>query len=134
MMFMTFMLDGLPFELASHKVTCIVMVIVRRVGITVDAKAIVVFFLIGIIVTVYTDGACLYNGMANAQSGARVWFGPNHAKNQAIKIPGTRQSNQVGEVVVIIAALTAVPLNQPLKIVTDSKYAIDGLTTHLGRW
>ena len=85
-------------------------------------------------IKVYTDGACLNNGMANAQSGAGVWFGPNHEKNQAIKIPGMRQSNQVGEVVAIIAALTAVPLNQPLKIVTDSKYAINGLTTHLGRW
>ena len=85
-------------------------------------------------IKVYTDGTCLYNGMANAQSGARVWFGPNHANNQVIKISGMRQSNQVGEVVAIIAALTTVPLNQPLKIVTDSKYAIDGLTTHLGCW
>ena len=83
---------------------------------------------------VYTDRACYDNGKANAQSGSGVWFGPNHDMNRAIRIPGPSQSNQVGEIVAIIAAAEAVPINQPLKMITDSKYAIDGLTTHLGTW
>ena len=37
----------------------------------------------------------------------------------------------------MIAVLTAIemtPKNQPLKIITDSRYAIEGLTTHLRTW
>jgi ribonuclease HI len=85
-------------------------------------------------ITIYTDGACNRNGKANAQSGSGVWFGPDHEMNMAIRVPGSQQSNQVGELVAIIAAIEKIPLNQLLKIITDSKYAIDGLTTHLGKW
>ena len=85
-------------------------------------------------VRIYTDGACLNNGKANARCGSGVWFGPNHEKNKAIRVPGNLQSNQVGELVAIIAATEATPINQPLVIVTDSRYAIEGLTTHLGIW
>ena len=85
-------------------------------------------------VTIYTDGACLKNGKADARCGSGIWFGPNHHKNRAIRIPGNLQSNQVGEVAAIIAAIEAVPGCCPLKIVSDSKYAIEGLTTHLRAW
>ena len=40
----------------------------------------------------------------------------------------------MGELGAIIAAIEAVPINQPLKIVSDSRYAIDGLTENLRRW
>jgi ribonuclease HI len=83
---------------------------------------------------IYTDGACINNGKANARCGSGIWFGPNHRENKAIRVPGNLQSNQVGELVAIIAATDATPLNQPLVIVTDSRYAIEGLTTHLGTW
>ena len=82
----------------------------------------------------YTDGACFNNGKANARSGSGVWFGPNSDMNRAIRNQGTTQSNQVGELIAIIAAVESVPICQPLKIITDSRYAIDGLTTHLGTW
>jgi ribonuclease HI/exonuclease III len=85
-------------------------------------------------ISVYTDGACLNNGMENAQCGSGIWIGPNHEQNRSLRVPGKQQSNQVGEVAAVIAALEAVPRNQPLKIVTDSKYTIDGLTTHLSTW
>ena len=42
--------------------------------------------------------------------------------------------NQVGEIAAIIAVAEAVPPSWPLKIHTDSKYIIDGLTTHLSIW
>lgn len=74
------------------------------------------------------------NGKENAKCGAGVWFGPDHSLNKAIRIPGQEQSNQIGELGAIIAAVDAVPLNQPLKIISDSRYAIDGLTDNLGRW
>ena len=82
----------------------------------------------------YTDGACINNGKENAQCGAGIWFGPGHELNKAIRIPGSEQSNQVGELGAIIAAIEAVPINQPLKIISDSRYAIEGLTENLPRW
>jgi ribonuclease HI len=85
-------------------------------------------------VTVYTDGACIRNGKLNAQCGSGVWFGPDHEKNNALRPPGPHQSNQVGEIAAIIAALDSVPKFWPLKIISDSKYAINGLTTHLHTW
>jgi len=86
------------------------------------------------LIEVFTDGACYHNGKLNTRSGSRVWYGPNNKRNLAIRVPGNSQSNQVGEVVVIIAVVNATPPFQPLAISTDSKYVINGLTTHLGQW
>ena len=85
-------------------------------------------------IEVYTDGACINNGKKNARSGSGIWFGQNNPRNSAIKIPGNNQSNQVGETVAIIQAVTATPTFCPLRIVSDSKYAINGLTTNLSHW
>ena len=85
-------------------------------------------------VTVYTDGACLNNGKTNARCGSSVWFGPNDPRNMAIRVPGDEQSNQIGELAAVIAAVNATPTYQPLKIISDSKYVINGLTTHLESW
>ena len=85
-------------------------------------------------ITIYTDGACINNGKANARCGSGVWFGPNDPRNLAIRIPGDDQSNQVGELAAVIAAVEATPTYQPLKIISDSKYVIEGLTTNLESW
>lgn len=55
-------------------------------------------------------------------------------KNTAIRIPGPKQSNQIGELAVVIEATSSVPTFYPLTIITDSRYVIDGLTKHLGQW
>jgi len=85
-------------------------------------------------VMVYTDGACMNNGKRNTRCGSGVWFGQDDPRNKAIQIPGDSQSNQVGEVAAVIATLEIVPPYQPAKIITDSKYVIEGLTTHLESW
>ena len=36
--------------------------------------------------------------------------------------------------IAVITAIEIAPKNQPLKIITDSKYTIEGLTTHLKAW
>jgi ribonuclease HI len=36
--------------------------------------------------------------------------------------------------VAIIVAVASIPLSQPLEIVSNSKYVIEGLTTHLQTW
>lgn len=83
---------------------------------------------------VYTDGACTNNGKANARCGSGVWIAPDHHGNKAIRVPGDKQSNQIGEITAAIAAIESIPSSWPLKIVTDSKYLIEGLTTHLKPW
>ena len=85
-------------------------------------------------VSVYTDGACWNNGKSNARCGSGIWFSPNHQRNEAIRVPGPSQSNQVGETVAVIGAISAVPTFYPLTIISDSKYVIDGLTLHLKEW
>ena len=85
-------------------------------------------------VTIYTDGACFNNGKENAQCGSGIWIGPGHHQNKAIRLPGPDQSNQAGEIAAIILAANAAPPSSPLKIITDSRYVINGLTNHLKDW
>ena len=85
-------------------------------------------------IKVYTDGACMDNGKANARCRAGVWFGPEDPRNLAIRIPGNQQSNQVGEVAAILAAIKKAQHFSPLEIITDSRYAKEGLTMNLQHW
>ena len=86
------------------------------------------------VITVYTDGACINNSKKNARCGSGVWFGQDDPRNCTLRIPGDAQSNQIGEIAAVIAAMEVIPPYQPVKIYTDSKYVIEGLTTHLGNW
>ena len=85
-------------------------------------------------IEIFTDGACFNNGKLNARCGGGIWFGQNDHRNRAIRTPGKHHSNQIGELTAIIAAIQAMPNFIPIKIVTDSTYAIKGLTTHLPTW
>ena len=85
-------------------------------------------------ITVYTDGSCINNGKENAISGSGVWFEEDSEHNMALRVPGTEHSNQIGEIVAVVAALEKTPNFVPLKIRTDSKYVIEGLTKHLTNW
>jgi len=85
-------------------------------------------------ITVYMDGACMKNGKKNARCGSGIWFDHEDPRNKAVRIPRGTQSNQVGEIAAIIIALETVPPYQPIKILTDSMYVIEGLTTYLETW
>jgi ribonuclease HI len=73
----------------------------------------------------------MFNGKANATCGSRIWYGPDHRSNKALRIPGPAQSNQVGKLAAVIVAAETTP---NFSIVTDSKYVIEGLTKHLPVW
>lgn len=47
-------------------------------------------------ITVYTDGSCLEGGTVTARAGAGIWFGPNDPRNASLRVPGAKQTNQVG--------------------------------------
>ncbi|KAG2748918.1 ribonuclease H-like protein, partial [Suillus brevipes Sb2] len=84
--------------------------------------------------TIFTDGSCTNNGKQNAKCGGGIWVAENHPMNRNISMPGTHHSNQIGELVAVLVALqTANPLT-PVKIITDSKYVINGLNFHLDNW
>jgi ribonuclease HI len=86
-------------------------------------------------VTAYTDGSAIDNETDNVKAGAGVYFGENDPRNMAIRVlRALGPSNQVGELLAIKEAVEAVPPDAPLKIFSDSKYAIDGLTKNLQRW
>jgi ribonuclease HI len=84
--------------------------------------------------TVYTDGSYINNGTAEAKAGSGVWFGENDPRNAAIRVPGNDQSNQIGELMAILHAVKTAPRNTPLRIRSDSKFAIEGLTKHARSW
>jgi len=85
-------------------------------------------------IKVYTDGVSLNNGKWNTHCSSRVWFASDNPQNKAIRVPRRNQSNQVGELAMIIATILAVPPFCPLAITTNSKYSINGLTTYLQVW
>ncbi|KAJ7101781.1 hypothetical protein C8R44DRAFT_641334 [Mycena epipterygia] len=86
-------------------------------------------------IIVYTDGSAINNESDAVQAGAGVYFGDSDARNLSIRIPSMLgPSNQVGELVAVKEAVESAPLDVPLKIYSDSKYVIEGLTKNLRRW
>ena len=83
---------------------------------------------------VYTDGACMKNGKRNTACGGRIWIDGDHPLNKALKVPGVRHSNQIGEIAAVIVAAESLPNYCKLKVLTDSRYVIEGLTEHLEKW
>lgn len=84
--------------------------------------------------TVFTDGSCVNNGKQNAKCGGGIWITEDHPLNRTISMPGTHHSNQIGELIAVLVALQSINPQTPIKFITDSKYVINGLTTHLSSW
>jgi ribonuclease HI len=55
-------------------------------------------------------------------------------RNVSEALPGARQTNQRAELTAIIRALDVVPRNRDVTIVTDSRYAIDCVTSWCITW
>ncbi|KAH9051854.1 ribonuclease H-like protein [Lactarius vividus] len=80
------------------------------------------------------DGLCTNNGKLDTICGCRIWICADHPLNHALKVLRPLQSNQVGELAAIIAAMHSIPNYCQLMLITDSKYMIKGLTKHLVEW
>jgi ribonuclease HI len=82
---------------------------------------------------VYTDGACVGNGKANAIAGIGVYFGNDDIRNVSRRIEG-KQSNNTAELGAIIQAFDLIKKDiskgKRVTIVSDSKYAIGCVTTY----
>ena len=84
-------------------------------------------------INVYTDGACVNNGKADARAGYGVFFGEQDDRNVSERYKGP-QTNNVAELLAIIRALTIlkyeIETGRRVVIYSDSRYAIRCCTTY----
>lgn len=84
-------------------------------------------------VTVYTDGSCTDQGKTTASAGSGIWFGQGNGQNQSMRVPGPEQTNQIAELFTVLQATKMMRPDVKLKIMSDSRYTINGLTKNLGK-
>jgi ribonuclease HI len=76
---------------------------------------------------VYTDGACINNGKANAVAGIGIYFGENDPRNVSQRVVG-KQSNNTGELGAFLVLYDIIKddiiLGKKINIVSDSTYAM----------
>lgn len=86
------------------------------------------------ITLVYTDGSCDKNGKADTRAGGGVWYGNDDPLNSAIRVSkDLPQTNNTGEMLAIYHAAKNAPSDTTLCIISDSKWAIQALTTNLAK-
>lgn len=104
---------------------------------------------------IYTDGSSLENGRRAATAGVGVYFGPGDSRcvlflwylllnsitdtiipsrNVSEPLKGHRQTNQRAELTAILRALDISPRHRDVTIFTDSRYAIDCVTSWCFKW
>ncbi|KAG2037249.1 hypothetical protein BDR03DRAFT_864415 [Suillus americanus] len=71
-------------------------------------------------IEIFTDGSCLNNGKENARCGSGIWLGENNNQNKALRVPGSPQSNQAGELAAILLGIQTISPLTPAVIITDS--------------
>jgi len=76
---------------------------------------------------VYTDGACINNGKADAIAGIGIYFGDNDSRNVSERIEG-KQTNNTAELKAIIKVFSLISeeikSGKKIVIMTDSTYSI----------
>ncbi|WFD44837.1 ribonuclease H [Malassezia psittaci] len=87
--------------------------------------------------TVYTDGSSRGNGRVGAVAGYGVyWANPKyHHLNLAKRLSGPIQTNNRAELTAILRAIETCPEpDTPLRIFTDSQYAMNAVTKWIPNW
>ena len=85
---------------------------------------------------VFTDGACLHNGLADAKAGVGVWWGHRHPLNFAGRVIGTKQTNNVAEIQAALKAISQAEEEGLRKLVihTDSMFLVNCATKWINIW
>ncbi len=79
--------------------------------------------------TMATDGSCLMNGDKRARAGAGVFVEQAHELNQCIRLPSEiEQTNQTGEIVATLMAVSVVDERTRILQETDSQTTMDSIT------
>jgi ribonuclease HI len=93
-------------------------------------------------IKIWIDGACSNNGSPNAKAGYGVYFAGSESdeRNVSERLLGEKQTNQRAELMASICAIEKVlstenpSQNLAVKIFSDSKYVIDGITVWVHSW
>jgi ribonuclease HI len=93
-------------------------------------------------IKIWIDGACSNNGQPNAKAGYGVYFAGSVSdeRNVSERLLGEKQTNQRAELMASISALEKViateksSQNLAVKIYSDSKYVVDGITIWSHNW
>ncbi|KAF3060193.1 Ribonuclease H [Trichoderma lentiforme] len=86
------------------------------------------------VLDVWTDGSSLANGTAGSRAGLGVYFGDKDPRNLAERLPGEPQTNQRAELMAMQRALEIAPLEQHVRIHSDSQYSIKCVTEWAVGW
>ncbi|KOS22114.1 Ribonuclease H [Escovopsis weberi] len=86
------------------------------------------------ILDIYTDGSSLANGKAGSRAGLGVYFGDGDARNVSERLQGEPQTNQRAELMAMFRALEIAPLEQTVRIFSDSQYSIKCVTEWAAGW
>ena len=70
--------------------------------------------------TLYTDGACLEGNTSRARAHAGTFCLEDGTKNHALRIPVPSQTNQRGELMAIVKALSIIPKGDELTFIMES--------------
>jgi len=84
--------------------------------------------------TIYTDGSWIPGQDNEGCAGSGVWFGDNDVRNTTICIHEPDSTNQRAELIAIRYALHFCVNVSDIKILTDSQYSINCITTWSQRW
>ncbi len=81
-------------------------------------------------VTIYTDGACKGN------PGPGGWGAVLTSNGKTLELSGGEfyTTNNVMELTAAIKALEALTKPRPVRLITDSKYIVEGMTVYLEDW
>jgi hypothetical protein len=85
------------------------------------------------LITVYTDGSCKDNRFENTCAGSSIFFGHKHPKREHYDCQTINQSNQAAEILAAVEAMRIVGDKSDIRVLSDSKYVHDNLTTNLER-
>lgn len=84
--------------------------------------------------TVYTGDTCTDNGSRGAQAGCGVWHKEDDPRNIGERVPHKVQTNQTGDLMAVLLAVKRHDPGEDLRIISGSRYIIDGPTKNLRRW
>ena len=72
--------------------------------------------------------------LGNISTSSGIWYNPNNERNTHLKLRTDINSNQLGELVAILWAITEEPPQDVLTITTKSAYALNGIIDGSKRW
>ncbi|KAI9063558.1 ribonuclease H-like protein, partial [Trametes sanguinea] len=75
-------------------------------------------------VDVWTDGSAMHGPN---RTGAGIYYGPNSARNAAVRVPGTSQTNNRAELYAVLHVLYHAEPHISLGIHSDSQYVIHSI-------